>query len=163
MIRFILTLAIALLAVLPGVCRDNGDRALDAIFDEYRHTDGADYVYINPFFTKLISLGTITSSCHGITGNLKSVRVLSIDSASDHTRRGLAGRISSLTSSGYEELIRVSDNGEKVRILARMDRKKPDTARRLLIFAEENGECDVVCIDGKFSRDDLARIISENQ
>lgn len=91
------------------------------------------------------------------------MRVLSIDSASDHTRRGLAGRISSLTSSGYEELIRVSDNGEKVRILARMDRKKPDTARRLLIFAEENGECDVVCIDGKFSRDDLARIISENQ
>lgn len=61
MIRFILTLAIAILAVLPGVCRDNGDRALDAIFDEYRHTDGADYVYINPFFTKLISLGTITS------------------------------------------------------------------------------------------------------
>lgn len=163
MIRLILTFAIAILASLSGICRDNSDKAIDGIFDEYRHTDGADYVYINPFFTKMISMGTITSSCHGITGKLKSVRVLSIDSASDRTRQRLAARISSLTSQGYEELIRVSDNGEKVRILARMDHKRPDTARRLLIFTEENGECNVVSIDGKFSRDDLAKIVSENQ
>ena len=158
--RFITTFAIVLLVCLPSICRDNTDKALDAIFNEYRHADGADYVYINPFFTKMLSMGTLKSACHGITGKLKSVRMLTIGSPT--VPAGLSGRIYSLAGNGYEELVRVSDNDGKVRILARMDSKKADTARRLLIFTEEKGECTLVSIDGKFSRDDLAKIVCDS-
>ena len=93
-----------------------------------------------------------------ITGKINSVKVLSLDKASDNDKRRLNQRISALNTDGYDDLITVNSDGNKVRVLARMD--KDSAIRRLVVLCTDSSDCTLVSVKGKFSKDDINAVVN---
>ncbi len=52
----------------------------------------------------------------------------------------------------------VNSDGNKVRILARMD--KDSAIRRLVVLCTDSTDCTLVSVKGKFSKDDINAVIN---
>ena len=59
---------------------------------------------------------------------------------------------------GYEELMRVNDDGDKVRILMKT---KKEVIRELLLVCTGNDDCTLVQINGKFTKDDIDQLVNQ--
>ena len=64
-------------------------------------------------------------------------------------RNASTKKINAQQIEGYETLVQVNDEGEKVRILAK---SKNDVIRELLIVCTGNGDCTLVQLKGKVSK-----------
>ncbi|MDE5692467.1 MAG: DUF4252 domain-containing protein, partial [Duncaniella sp.] len=113
-----------------------------------------------PFMMKMVGMATLfaDSDAAKITGKINSVKVLSLNNASDNDKRRLNKRISSLNTDGYDDLITVNHAGSKVRILAHMD--KASTIRRLVVLCIDSSDCTLVSVKGKFSKDDINALVN---
>ena len=60
----------------------------------------------------------------------------------------------------YETLVQVNDEGEKVHILAK---SKNDVIRELLIVCTGNGDCTLVQLKGKVSKEKIAKLLAKEE
>ena len=68
------------------------------------------------------------------------------------------GLESRLSLKGYDELMRVNDEGEKVRVLMKT---KKETIRELLFVCTGKEDCTLVQINGKFTKDDINKLVNQ--
>lgn len=157
----LLPLLLLVLTCTSGCARTKNDTSIDGLFKEFSQAENAEYVNLNPFMMTLAKMATSVadSDAAKVTSKIKSVKVLSLEDSPAETKRRLSQRLADLNTDGYEELIRVNDNGEKVRIFARMD-KDSSTIRRLIVLCSDSNDCTLVSIQGKFSKDDINAVVS---
>ena len=63
-----------------------------------------------------------------------------------------------LSLKGYDELMRVNDEGEKVRVLMKT---KKETIRELLFVCTGKEDCTLVQINGKFTKEDIDKLVNQ--
>lgn len=63
-----------------------------------------------------------------------------------------------LNLKGYDELMRVNDEGEKVRVLMKT---KKEAIRELLFVCTGKEDCTLVQINGKFTKDDINKLVNQ--
>ncbi len=158
--RYFIPILILLFTVTSGCARSKKDATINDLFNEFSKVENAEYVNVNPFMMKMAGMAVLfaDSDAAKITGKINSVKVLSLERASDKDKRRLNERISSLNTDGYDDLMTVNSDGNKVRILARMD--KDSAIRRLVVLCTDSTDCTLVSVKGKFSKDDINAVIN---
>lgn len=130
----------------------------DDLFDEFKREPNAEYVSIPSFVTLLGKPFMGNDPDTRLAKKVKSVRVLDIEQCPPEVKRRFDRRVKALPKKGYETMVHVNDDGERLRIYARM---KKDVVRELLIACSEEGECTLVQVKGRFSKKDIDRLVDE--
>lgn len=127
------------------------------IFEEFGKEWNAESVTISPF---LMSLGRLfmDSDTPEITKSIRSMKVLDLEDCSDKVKERFNRKINNLQSKGYETMIQTIDNGEKVRILTRLEK---DVIRELLIVCTGNDDCALIQLNGKIKKENIAQLVNE--
>lgn len=127
------------------------------IFEEFGKEWNAESVTISPF---LMSLGRLfmDSDTPEITKSIRSMKVLDLEDCSDKVKERFNRKINNLQSEGYETMIQTIDNGEKVRILTRLEK---DVIRELLIVCTGNDDCALIQLNGKIKKENIAQLVNE--
>lgn len=149
--KFLFTLLLLLF------CHMGYGQNIKAIFNEFGSEKNADYVRVSPF---IMSLGTIFCK-HDEGGEMirkiKSVKVMDLGDCSANVKERFNGRISKLDQRGYDELIRINDKGERIRLLMKT---KMNVIREILFVCTGDGDCTLIQINGKFTKDDIDQLVN---
>lgn len=158
--RYLLPALLALLICITGCAGDKNASTVDDLFKEFSQVENADYVNLKPWMMKMGSMfiSLSDSETGKLAGKIKSVKVLTLDKSPENEKQRLGQQISKLNTDGYEELIRVNDNGQKVRILAKMD--KDSTIRQLIVLCNDSSDCSLISVKGKFSKKDIGEVLN---
>lgn len=128
----------------------------DRIFKEFKHAANVEYVSVPSWLLKLGTMGAGVSD--DIPGKVSGVKVLDLEKCGSDVKTRLFSRVEEL-SGGYEEILRVNDDGEKVRMWIVGDEKK---ISKLYIFALDDSDCAFIELKGEFSYDKLDELASIN-
>ena len=80
-----------------------------------------------------------------IIRKIKSIKVLDLESCTASVKERFNKKVNKLNLKGYDELMRVNDEGEKVRVLMKT---KKETIRELLFVCTGKEDCTLVQING---------------
>ena len=152
----------ALLAVCSlTACAGNTNP--DEIFDSFCNEPHAECVRVPKL---LLKLGTTFAAVDAddreerqalkLASKLSSVRVLDLDDCAPVVKQRFAEETANLEDKGYETLISVNDEGEKVRIYLR--REKGDITE-LLIGNRSDDDASMVQLKGKIKESEIGNLV----
>ena len=153
----------ALLAVCSlTACAGNTNP--DEIFDSFRNEPQAECVRVPKL---LLKLGTTFAAVDAddreerqalkLASKLSSVRVLDLDDCSRDVKARFADETDRLEEKGYETLVRVNDDGEKVRICLR---RENDYITELLIVNRSDDDASMVQLKGHILDSEIGKLMN---
>ena len=153
----------ALLAVCSlTACAGNTNP--DEIFDSFRNEPQAECVRVPKL---LLKLGTTFAAVDAddreerqalkLASKLSSVRVLDLDDCSRDVKARFADETDRLEEKGYETLVRVNDDGEKVRICLR---RENDYITELLIVNRSDDDAAMVQLKGHILESEIGKLMN---
>ena len=131
---------------------------VDDLFYEFKEERNAEFVAVSPFLMWLgrLAVSGEDAETKEMMKKVKSLRVLDLEECSTAVKKRFAKRVDQLKTNGYESLVRINEEGEKVNILVR---QKGDEIRELLIVCSSPDDCALVSIRGHFKESDLERLV----
>lgn len=144
--------------LLLFVCHLGFGQSIDGLFQEFGNEKNAECVKVSPFMMSLGRIFAGNDKDASIIGKIKSLKVLDLEGCSTNVKERFSKKVNKQKWNGYEELIRVNDEGEKVRVLMKI---KKETIRQLLFVCTGNDDCTLVQINGKFTKDDIDQLVNE--
>ena len=152
------TLIIAIMATLCSVC----SYGQQSFFDKYAEMDGVTSVYISKSMLSLIPKGQTNVNginIGDIASRLDNIQILSADEQPivDKLRKETS-HIN--TRNGYEELMRVREDGEKTTIYFK-DGKKDK--KEFVLLVDEKDEFTIISIVGNLTLQEIQGIINQEE
>lgn len=136
-----------------------------SLIDQFKNEPKAEFVHIPRL---MMALGKIVAkSCiddeddrksYDIVKKISSMRVLDLGYCPSDTKQRFRNALGNLNTKGYEELVRVNDDGENTRILTKM---KGGKICELLILNGGSDDCTIVEIKGEIRTGDLNRLMND--
>lgn len=153
----------ALLAVCSlTACAGNTNP--DEIFDSFRNEPQAECIQVPKI---LLKMGTTFAAVDAddreerqalkLASKLSSVRVLDLDDCSRDVKARFADETDRLEEKGYETLVRVNDDGEKVRICLR---RENDYITELLIVNRSDDDASMVQLKGHILESEIGKLMN---
>ena len=138
-------------------CQTTFAQSTKDFFEEFGKEWNAESVSISPF---LMTIGRLfmDNDTPNIAKSIRSMKVLDLEDCSSKVKTRFNEKVNSLQLEGYENMIQTSENGEKVRILTRMEN---DAIRELLIVCTGNDDCALIQLNGKIKKEDIAELVNE--
>ena len=138
-------------------CQTTFAQSTKDIFEEFGKEWNAESVSISPF---LMTIGRLfmDSDTADIAKSIRSMKVLDLEDCSSKVKTRFNEKVNNLQLEGYETMIQTIENGEKVRILTRMEN---DAIRELLIVCTGNDDCALIQLNGKIKKEDIAELVNE--
>lgn len=143
------------LLVVSMVCKAQD---INSIFDNFKHRDNVVFVDVPK---ELISLGLKSSGNKDSEKWAKKIdhlRILTLEDANRSTKRDFKKMIEALSWKDYNDIVKVNDNGEKVRI---MTQGTDELIKRLIICSFDKEDCVLVVIDGNILPKDIDGIVND--
>lgn len=144
--------------LLLFVCHWGYGQSINGLFNEFGHEKNADCVKISSFMMSLGRMFAGNDKDTEIMGKIKSMRVMDLEECPQSVKERFNRKVNRLDLHDYEELMRVNDEGEKVKVLMRM---KKETIRELVFVCTGKDDCTLVQINGKFTKEDIDKLINE--
>ena len=138
--KFVFTL------LLVFVCHLGYAQSINGLFNEFGSEKNADCVKVSSFMMSLGKMFAGHDEDAEIIRKIKSIKVL------------FSKKVNRLSLKGYDELMRVNDEGEKVRVLMKT---KKETIRELLFVCTGKEDCTLVQINGKFTKEDIDKLVNQ--
>ena len=138
-------------------CQTTFAQSTKDLFEEFGKEWNAESVSISPF---LMTIGHLfmDSDTPDIAKSIRSMKVLDLEDCSSKVKTRFNEKVNNLQLEGYETMIQTIENGEKVRILTRMEN---DAIRELLIVCTGNDDCALIQLNGKIKKEDIAELVNE--
>ena len=138
-------------------CQNTFAQSTKDIFEEFGKEWNAESVTISPF---LMTIGRLfmDNDTPDIVKSIRSMKVLDLEDCSNKVKTRFNEKVNSLQLEGYETMIQTIEDGEKVRILTRMEN---DAIRELLIVCTGNDDCALIQLNGKIKKEDIAELVNE--
>lgn len=135
-----------------------GSFAQNALFDKYADMDGVTSVYISKAMLNMIpNMKTSGVNIGGVASKLDNIRIITTERADIIAR--LKGERRHITpQNGYEELMRVNDEGDKVTIYLKTDKSGK---KEFILFNEQDKELTVILIRGNITMDEIQNIVKK--
>ena len=130
-------------------------RAQDALFDKYEDTNGVTTVFISK--TMLGMIPNVKAGNHDISkiaGKLDQLRILTCEKAS-LIPRILDDAKKIYKSEGYEVIMRMNDDGEKMTIY---QRSLKGGKNEFVLLQEESSELNIINVKGAITLKDIQKI-----
>ena len=138
-------------------CQTTFAQSTKDLFEEFGKEWNAESVSISPF---LMTIGHLfmDSDTPDIAKSIRSMKVLDLEDCSSKVKTRFNEKVNNLQLEGYETMIQTIENGEKVRILTRMEN---DAIRELLIVCTGNDDCALIQLNRKIKKEDIAELVNE--
>ena len=138
-------------------CQSTFAQSTKDIFEEFGKEWNAESVSISPF---LMNIGRLfmDSDTPEIAKSINSMKVLDLEDCSNKVKARFNEKVNNLQLEGYETMIQAIEDGEKVRILTRIEN---NTVRELLIVCTGNDDCALIQLNGKIKKEDIAELVNE--
>ena len=140
-----------------------GNTTPDELFDSFCNEPHAECVRVPKL---LLKLGTTFAAVDAddreerqalkLASKLSSVRVLDLDDCAPVVKQRFAEETANLEDKGYETLISVNDEGEKVRICLR---RENDYITELLIVNRSDDDASMVQLKGKIKESEIGNLV----
>lgn len=144
--------------MLLFVCQIGFGQNIDGIFREFGNEKNAEYVKASPFLMFIGKMFVSHDEGGDIVNKVKSAQVLDLEDCHTDVKKRFEQKVKHLNTLGYEELMRMNDEGEKVRVLMKM---KKETIRELLLVCTGNDDCTLIQVKGKFTKNDIDKLVNE--
>lgn len=131
----------------------------DAIFNEFKREKNAEYISIPPVLMTIGNWFTGKDADAEFARKVKSVKILDMEHCSKRVKQRFDQRVDALQHKRYETMVRINDEGERMRIYIRVEK---GIVHELLIACSEHNECTLVQINGRFKREDINQLIEAN-
>ena len=153
----------ALLAVCSlTACAGNTNP--DEIFDSFRNEPQAECIQVPKILLKMgTTFAAVSADDNGerqalsMASKLSSVRVLDLDDCSRDVKARFADETDRLEEKGYDTLVRVNDDGEKVRICLR---RENDYITELLIVNRSDDDASMVQLKGHILESEIGKLMN---
>ncbi|WP_277070214.1 DUF4252 domain-containing protein [Prevotella corporis] len=147
-------IALALLATsLTGWAQTIND-----VFKKFKEMENVTYVNIPKSVVGMALKSAGKDNVANWADKIDAIQVLSLEEASATTKQLFNAEVKKLDTSGYEDMIKVNSEGEKVRILTKGTEK---IITSLIIFAIDEEDCSLVKIDGRIAPDEVNAIVDD--
>lgn len=131
-------------------------QAQQSSFDKIADMPGVSSVFISPKMFRLMKGANIAedASMNRIIGKMTSLQILSCENreAADRLRKATS-YIN--TQSGYEELMRVKEDGEQIRIYT----KENNQGHEYIILTDEKDEFNAILLQGNFTLEEVQQVM----
>lgn len=144
--------------LLLFVCHLGYAQSMDSLFNEFGNERNADYVKVSSFMMKLGRMFSGNDEDTRFMRKIKSMKVLDLEECAPNVKERFNQKMNKMKPNDYEELMRVNDEGEKVRVLMKM---KKETIRELLFVCTGKEDCTLVQINGKFTKEDIDQLVNQ--
>lgn len=147
---------IATLALIIA-CQATFAQNIDTLFDKFGKEYQAESISISPF---MMSLGKLfmDKDTPTIAKRIKSMKVLDLEDCTNLVKEQFLTEVNNLSLDGYEQMMQINEDGEKVRIFALPYK---DGIKELLFVCTGEDDCTLVQMKGKIPREDIARLVNE--
>ena len=144
---------LALIIVCQGIFAQN----IDTLFEKFSKEQQAESVSIPPF---MMSLGKLFISDEdlSIAKGIRSLRILDLEDCPTTVKERFSEQVNKLHLEGYEPMIQVNEDGEKVRIFALPYK---DSIKELLLVCSGKDDCALIQMKGKIKKEDIAQLVNE--
>ena len=134
---------------------------MDAVYNEFKDVKGVESVSVSPFLMKFARLFMDSDDKNNplIKGS-HSVKVLDLEDCTKDIKKQFTQKVNQLEHNGYETWMQVKEDGENVKIIAKME---DQMIRELLILTTDNDDCALVLIKGKIRKEDIQAIIDDDK
>lgn len=138
-------------------CQSTFAQSTQDLFDEFDKEYNAESVSISPF---LMSIGRLfmDNDTPTIAKRIKSMKVLDLEDCTDSVKARFTEKANKLQLGGYEPMLQVNEDGEKVRIFALPYKKG---IKELILVCTGNDDCALIHMKGKIRKEDIAKLVNE--
>ncbi len=143
---------ISLLCLAVGLtlcARDAG-----SVIKQFKNETGAGYVGVPKFAMFLAGMVSDESAARGV----KSVQVLDMGDCPSTVQDKFYKEVSDLAYDGYDEYVRVKENGRNVRILAKGN---DEHVKDMVVLCQDSSECVMVRITGKIKLSEMMEVAED--
>lgn len=156
-------LIIALIVILAaGIASQDACAAkpvIEEIFKELAAEPGATKVSINSFATWLGKMFLGNSPEEKLAKKTKSLNILALENCDKNKQDKVIKRLDKLKADGYEEMIKVNDDGDNVVIFAKVDK---EAVKRLVIVALSDEDSALIDIKGDFKLNEIDQLVNSH-
>lgn len=130
-----------------------------SLFKEFKKKSEAEYVHLGKLPLKIFKIGQKETKQFKMLKKITGLRVLSLDDCRDSVKQNFMQRVHNLSQDGYEEILRSTDEGDKVSIMIKTNK---NAVRELLVInTEQDGDCNAVLFNGKISQKAIDSLLHE--
>ena len=147
---------IATLALIIA-CQGTFAQNIDSLFDQFGKEYQAESISISPFMMTLGKL-FMSNDTPKVAKGIKSMRILDLEDCKTTVKERFAEQVNNLHLEGYEPMIQVNEDGEKVRIFALPDE---ESIKELLFVCTGNDDCTLIQMKGKIKKEDISQLVNE--
>jgi hypothetical protein len=134
----------------------SAQEALELIH-KYRVENKAEYLSVPHVLVSIAAMKAKDERSRKLLRQVRSVKVLSLEDCSPDVRKNFVQGMSELTSKGYEEYIRVKDEGDTVLVLMKENGRH---VGEIVILTTDEEDCVALLVSGKINRADIGNIIN---
>ena len=134
---------------------------MDAVYNEFKDVKGVESVSVSPFLMKFARLFMDSDDKNNpLIKGTHSVKVLDLEDCTKDIKKQFTQKVKQLEHNGYETWMQVKEDGENVKIIAKME---DQMIRELLVLTTDNDDCALVLIKGKIRKEDIQAIIDDDK
>ena len=134
---------------------------MDAVYNEFKDVKGVESVSVSPFLMKFARLFMDSDDKNNpLIKGTHSVKVLDLEDCTKDIKKQFTQKVNKLEHNGYETWMQVKEDGENVKIIAKME---DQMIRELLVLTTDNDDCALVLIKGKIRKEDIQAIIDDDK
>ena len=142
-------------------CQMSFAQNTDALYNEFKDVKGVESVSVSPFLMKFARLFMDSDDKNNpLIKGTHSVKVLDLEDCTKDIKKQFTQKVSQLEHNGYETWMQVKEDGENVKIIAKME---DQMIRELLVLTTGNDDCALVLIKGKIKQEDIQAIIDDDK
>ena len=138
-------------------CQSTFAQSTQDLFDEFGKEYNAESISISPF---LMSIGRLfmDNDTPTIAKQIKSIKILDLEDCTDSVKTRFGERTNKQKLEGYEPMIQVNEDGEKVRIFALPYKER---IKELLLICTGDDDCTLIQMKGNIRKEDIAELVNE--
>ena len=142
-------------------CQMSFAQNMDAVYNEFKDVKGVESVSVSPLLMKFARLFMDNDDKNNpLIKGTHSVKVLDLEDCTKDIKKQFTQKVSQLEHNGYETWMQVKEDGENVKIIAKME---DQMIRELLVLTTGNDDCALVLIKGKIKQEDIQAIIDDDK
>ncbi len=146
------------LVLLLLVCGWGYGQDADRLFEEFKNEKKVEYVKVNPLLMSVIKMFVKPDEDVKIVRKVRSLKVMDLEDCATDVKERFTAKVNELNHEGYEELMRINGEGDKIHILMRMKKEK---IREFLVLCSGTDECTLVQINGRFTPKDIDNLVNK--
>lgn len=155
MMKKIFLLAVLVVMTIAGKAQNSAED----LFNAYKDRPKAEYVHVPKMMMGIAKhVNTEDKNVKTLTKSIDSVKVLDLGDCDESVKKELLEDINKLNLKGYEEMVKVNDDGEKVLILTKTQK---DRIREILILNASLTDAAIVLLKGSILQSDLEQMVSD--